>query len=130
MVKSTQDGILLSLLFLVIFSGFCVEGIRIAILNPPFADWSPVGFTFGAVIKAIVGTKALNALYLGVWVIHFLFAFSFIAYIPFSKYEHIFAAQISTYLFENKWKEKEIPSDWVFAEEIAKLKNERLTHEK
>lgn len=126
MVKSTQDGILLSLLFLVVFSGFLVEGIRIAVQNPPAADWSPVGLIFGSVVKALLGANALSPLYIGIWTIHFLFAFSFIAYIPFSKYEHIFASQISTYLFENKWREKEIPSDWVFAEEIKRRRDERL----
>jgi nitrate reductase gamma subunit len=125
MVKSTQDGILLSLLFLVILSGFIVEGIRIAVLNPPSADWSPVGFVFGAVIEALTGATVLNTLHIGAWTIHLLLALSFIAYIPFSKYEHIFASQISTYLFEEKWKEKEIPRDWVFQEEIAKRKQER-----
>ncbi len=125
MVKSTQDGILLSLLFLVILTGFIVEGIRIAVLNPPSADWSPVGFVFGAVIEALTGAKVLNTLHIGAWTIHLLLALSFIAYIPFSKYEHIFASPISTYLFEEKWKEKEIPRDWVFQEEIAKRKQER-----
>jgi nitrate reductase gamma subunit len=87
MVKSSQDGILLGLLFLVVISGFFVEGIRIAALNPPAADWSPVGFACGALIKALVGAEALKPLYIGIWTIHFLFAFSFIAYIPFSKYD-------------------------------------------
>ena len=125
MVKSTQDGILLVLLFLVVISGFLVEGIRLAALNPPSADWSPVGFVCGVIVKSLVGAEALKSLYIGVWTIHFLFAFSFIAYIPFSKYEHIFAAQISTYLFEEKWKEKEIPQDWVFKDEIERFKLER-----
>jgi nitrate reductase gamma subunit len=125
MVKSSQDGILLGLLFLVVISGFLVEGIRIAALNPPAADWSPVGFACGVMIKKLVGAEALKPLYIGVWTIHFLFAFSFIAYIPFSKYEHIFAAQISTYLFEDKWKKKEIPRDWVFQEEIAQRRQAR-----
>jgi nitrate reductase gamma subunit len=125
MVKSPQDGILLGLLFLAVISGFLVEGIRIAALNPQAADWSPVGFVSGVIIKSLVGVEALKPLYIGAWTLHFLFAFSFIAYIPFSKYEHIFAAQISTYLFEEKWKEKEIPQDWVFQEEIAKRKQER-----
>ena len=125
MVKSSQDGILLGLLFLVVISGFLVEGIRIAALNPPSADWSPVGFACGVMIKKLVGAEALKPLYIGVWTIHFLFAFSFIAYIPFSKYEHIFAAQISTYLFEDKWKKKEIPRDWVFQEEIAQRRQAR-----
>jgi nitrate reductase gamma subunit len=125
-VESAQDGILLILLFLAVFTGFCVEGVRLAILNPPAADWSPVGLAFGATIKALAGQKALIPLHVSVWVIHFLLAFSFIAYIPFSKYEHIFAAQISTYLFETKWKEKEIPRDWVYGDEIAEAKRKRL----
>lgn len=125
MVKSSQDGILLGLLFLVVISGFLVEGIRLAVLNPPAADWSPVGYVFGAIIKALVGTEALKSIYVGTWTIHFVCAFSFIAYIPFSKYEHIFAAQISAYLFEEKWKKKEIPRDWVFQEEIAQRMKER-----
>ena len=103
-----------------------VEGIRLAALNPPAADWSPIGFAFGGVVKALFEAKVLSALYIGIWTIHFLFAFSFIAYIPFSKYEHIFASQISAYLFGNKWKEKEIPSDWVFTEEIKRRRDERL----
>jgi nitrate reductase gamma subunit len=125
MVKSSQDGILLGLLFLAVISGFLVEGIRIAALNPPVADWSPVGFVCGVIIKSLVGVEALKPLYIGVWTIHFIFAFSFIAYIPFSKYEHIFAAQISTYLIEEKWKDKEIPRGWVFQDEIDRRKRER-----
>jgi len=124
-VKSTQDGFLLWLLFLVVLTGFLVEGIRLAALNPPSADWSPFGFVCGVIVKSLVGVDVLKPLYVWVWSIHFLFAFSFIAYIPFSKYEHIFAAQISTYLFAEKWKDKEIPQDWVFQDEIARRKRER-----
>ena len=124
-VKSTQDGILLWLLFLVVLTGFLVEGIRLAVLNPPAADWSPFGFVFGAIVKSLVGGDALKPLYVWLWTIHFIFAFAFIAYIPFSKYEHVFAAQISTYLFNEKWKEKEIPQDWVFKEEIERFKRQR-----
>jgi len=125
MVESRQDGILLGLLCLAIVTGFFVEGIRLAVLNPPSADWSPVGLVFGAITKALIGVETLKSLYIGMWSLHFLFAFAFIVYIPFSKYEHIFAAQISTYLFEEKWKDKEIPTDWVFQDEIAQRKRER-----
>jgi nitrate reductase gamma subunit len=118
MVKNPQDGILLGLLFLAVISGFLVEGIRMAALNPPSADWSPVGFVCGVIVKSLVEVEALKPLYIGFWTIHFLFAFSFIAYIPFSKYEHIFAAQ------------KEIPQDWVFQDEIAQRKRERQNQSK
>lgn len=124
-VESKQDGILLILLFFVILTGFCVEGLRLAVMDPTGGDWSPVGLVFGAVIKGFFGQKLLPGLHLSAWIIHFLLAFAFIAYIPFSKYEHIFASQISTYLFETKEEKKEIPRDWVFAEEIAQARRER-----
>ncbi len=126
MVKSTQDGILLWLLFLVILSGFFVEGMRIIISKPSWADWSPVGLLFGVVIKGILGENALNGFHVTLWIFHFLLAFCFIAYIPFSKYEHMLAGQITTHLFENKWKEKEIPRDWVLTKEIEEYKQQRL----
>jgi nitrate reductase gamma subunit len=125
MVKSTQDGILLGLLFLATLTGFLVEGARIAVLNPPAADLSPVGLVFGVITRSLIGTEALRSLHIGFWAIHFLLAFSFIAYVPFSKYEHMFASQISGFLFEEKSKKKQIPRDWVYQEEIARRKQER-----
>lgn len=122
----TQDWVLLVVLFLIVFSGFCVEGLRLAVTNPPSADWSPIGWVFGTILKGIFGTKVLPALHKGVWLVHFLLAFWFIVMIPFSKYTHIFAAQITTYMFENKWRQKEFPRQWVFGQEIAQQKQKRL----
>ncbi len=125
MVKSTQDGILLGLLFLATLTGFLVEGARIAVLNPPASDLSPVGLAFGVITRSLLGREALLSVHLGFWVIHFHLAFSFIAYVPFSKYEHMFASQISGFLFEEKSKTREIPTDWVYQDEIVRRRQER-----
>ena len=40
-----DDGIVLSLMFLIVFSGFCTEGLRLLYFRPEMMDWSPVGHT-------------------------------------------------------------------------------------
>ncbi len=104
---SIQDGIFLVWLFLVIITGYGVEGTRIVVLNPPASDWSPVGYTFGIVILSISGgnvdtLKLINLLF---WIIHMILSLSFIAYIPFSKAFHLFASQITTFLSAERERE-------------------------
>lgn len=104
---SIQDGIFLVWLFLVIITGYGVEGTRIVVLNPPASDWSPVGYTFGIVILSISGGNigTLKLINLTFWIIHMLLSLSFIAYIPFSKAFHIFASQITTFLSAERERE-------------------------
>lgn len=99
-VSGFQDSIFLLLLFLILVTGFVIEGIRIVILNPPALDWSFVGYTFGMITYLAAGgnTAVLQSTYLTLKVIHGAFAIFFVAYIPFSKGLHLFAAQITTWL--------------------------------
>jgi len=94
-VSGWDDLIVLIFMLIIALSGFSVEGLRLARLNPPLMDISPVGTLFSLVFK-ILDKGSLISLYRILWVIHALFALSFIAYIPFSKQFHMFAAQITT----------------------------------
>lgn len=97
--SSLEDGLLLWLLLLAILTGFMVEGIRLVVTNPADFDWSPAGLAAGLIMKGMMGgAESLKALYAGIWVLHSLLAFAFIAYIPYSKSFHMFASQITTYL--------------------------------
>lgn len=98
MVGSLEDGVILMLLLSVVLSGFAVEGLRLAVTKPLSNDWSPVGAIFAEFLKMALGANltALSSFYITVWILHFLFAFSFIVYIPYSKQFHMFAAQITT----------------------------------
>ena len=98
MATSIRDGFFLLLLLVIILSGFAMEGTRIVVLNPPAIDWSPVGYVFGSVARAVTGghEAALVVIYQLLWMFHALFVLFFIAYIPFSKGVHIFASQITT----------------------------------
>ncbi len=95
-VSGWDDAAVLILMFIVIFSGFCIEGIRLARFNPPLMDWSPVGAVFSSIFKSLGGDIPLPLLYMVFWIFHALSAFTFIAFIPFSKQFHMFAAQITT----------------------------------
>jgi nitrate reductase gamma subunit len=109
-VSGWDDAVVLILMFLIAFSGFCAEGIRLAWLAPPAMDWSPVGTVFSLVFKTLIsdeGTLLLS--YRFFWILHATFALFFIAFLPFSKQFHMFAAQITTLeATMRKSKEKEL----------------------
>lgn len=96
-VSSWDDAVVLVLMFLIVLSGFCVEGVRLARFNPPSMDWSPAGAVFASAFARLVpGQAALDMLHRVFWIFHALAAFLFIGYIPFSKQFHMFATQIIT----------------------------------
>jgi nitrate reductase gamma subunit len=99
------DLSVLFLLFIIVISGFSVEGIRLAITQR--SDLSPVGVLFSILFQG-----ASESLYLIFWFIHVLSALCFIAYIPFSKQFHMFASQITTVLsIEREGRLKELVHD-------------------
>ncbi len=104
---SIQDGIFLFWLFLIILTGYIVEGTRIVVMKPPALDWSPVGYAFGMITLMASGGNVgtLKSTNLSLWIAHMLLSLSFIAYIPFSKGFHIFASQITTFLAAERKRE-------------------------
>lgn len=96
-VSSWDDAVVLVLMFLIVLSGFCVEGTRLARFSPPSMDWSPVGAVFASAFAALKPPQAaLVLLHRVFWIFHALAALVFIGYIPFSKQFHMFATQIIT----------------------------------
>jgi nitrate reductase gamma subunit len=93
------DGLLLALFTLVVVLGFVVEGVRLAGVGvAALAVW-PVGGAFGLALGALAGgdTAALAAMYPTLYLLHAGAAFALLAYVPFSKLFHLFAAQITTF---------------------------------
>jgi len=94
-----DDAFLLILVFIILFTGFVLEGLRIYATNDPWAWWSPVGLAFSKVTQ-ISGLSVLSALtvHAFLWYFHMLLAFGFIAYIPYSKLFHMFASSLNIFL--------------------------------
>jgi Fe-S oxidoreductase/nitrate reductase gamma subunit len=86
-----DDAYAIVMLALVLVTGYVVEGLRIAVTQPAWAAWSPVGNLLASVFLGM-GDVTNSTLHLVIWVGHMLVAFVFIASIPFTKLFHILAA--------------------------------------
>ncbi|MGB9629103.1 MAG: respiratory nitrate reductase subunit gamma [Thermodesulfobacteriota bacterium] len=89
-----RDHIALLFIFLIVITGFLLEAFRIAVL--PFSlKHSPsfVGFTLALLLRSLPLNWTTFHFYL--WNLHFLLAFAFIAYIPYSKFAHIITCPVT-----------------------------------
>ncbi|HEY65562.1 MAG TPA: 4Fe-4S dicluster domain-containing protein [Caldilineae bacterium] len=86
-----DDAYAIAMLTLIAISGYLIEGLRIAVLQPDWAAWSPVGNALASLFLAM-GEPTNRTLHLVLWITHGLLAFTFIASVPFTKLFHIVAA--------------------------------------
>ncbi len=89
-----RDHIALLFIFFIVVTGFLLEAFRIAVL--PFSlKYSPsfVGFTLALLLRPLPLNWTTFHFYL--WNFHFLLAFAFIAYIPYSKFAHILTCPVT-----------------------------------
>jgi Fe-S oxidoreductase len=91
-----DDTYVISVLALVAVSGYLVEGLRIAVVQPDWAPWSPIGNLVASGFQAL-GDPTNRTLHLSLWVGHTLVAFVFIASIPFTKLFHLVAAPVNIF---------------------------------
>jgi len=91
-----DDGYAISVLALVAISGYLVEGLRIAVVQPDWAAWSPVGNALASIFTAL-GDPTNMTLHLVIWIVHTLVAFVFIASVPFTKLFHLVAAPVNIF---------------------------------
>src|SRR2546423_2414171 len=89
---------LLLLLFLINLSGFVLEACRLAVVQPAWARWSPVGWALGqAMVGVGMGEGALRGTHLTVWLFHAAISLGFIAVIPFSYFSHILTTPLNIF---------------------------------
>jgi Fe-S oxidoreductase/nitrate reductase gamma subunit len=91
-----DDAYALIILSLIAISGYLVEGLRIAVTQPAWAPWSPVGNALASAFTAM-GDPTNLSLHLIIWVFHALVAFVFIASIPFTKLFHMVAGPMNIF---------------------------------
>ena len=89
-----RDNVALLFIFLIILTGFLLEAFRIAVL--PFSlknGASFVGFTLALLFRHLPLNWTTFHFYF--WNFHFLLAFAFIAYVPYSKFVHIVTCPVT-----------------------------------
>lgn len=88
---------ILSSLAAIIFTGFMVEGLRLASQQPAWAAFSPVGNLFAKVFLEIFTPAQLHGAHLTWWLVHAVAALLFVALIPFTYFGHMFKAPTNIY---------------------------------
>jgi len=89
-----RDNVALLFIFLIVVTGFLLEAFRIAVL--PYSlkhSTSFVGFTLALLFRNLPLNWTTFHFYM--WNFHFLLAFAFIAYVPYSKFVHIVTCPVT-----------------------------------
>jgi Fe-S oxidoreductase/nitrate reductase gamma subunit len=97
LVSSNQASWILVLIFVIVATGFLVEGWRIAATQDPWASWSPIGAVVAAMSSSVMPESVLRAAHAGAWWLHLLLVYLFIAWAPFTKLLHIVTAPTSVF---------------------------------
>jgi Fe-S oxidoreductase len=88
----------LLLLFVINLSGFVLEACRLAVTQPWWAPWSPVGWALGqAMLAAGMGEGALRATHLSVWLGHAALSLVFVAVVPYSYFVHLITTPLNIF---------------------------------
>jgi Fe-S oxidoreductase/nitrate reductase gamma subunit len=95
-----DDFWVLLLLFVVVVTGFLVEGLRIAALNAPanapWERWSFVGWICSGLFSGLTQASAL-VWHKGIWWVHVVLSYIFIASIVYTRLLHVLTTFVSTY---------------------------------
>lgn len=81
---------------LLVITGFMIESLRIAVTQPWWAVYSPVGNLLSYLWRVLPENFA-NSLHLGTWVFHAGLTLFLISYFPLSKWFHVFASSTNTF---------------------------------
>jgi Fe-S oxidoreductase/nitrate reductase gamma subunit len=112
--NALEDGLVLLLIACMVITGYLVEGLRIAVNGDQWAMLSPVGWGVSWLFAGI-GVDAGRSLHASLWWIHTVFAMSWIALIPYTKFVHLLS--LPTNVFFSKLK----PRGELRREDIEKL---------
>lgn len=97
--SKSDDTVILTLFFIILITGFQIEALRIAVTNPPWALWSPVGYLLAKFIQSFgFSMDTLQLFHKLTWWSHMAIAMAFIAYMPYSKLLHLFTAPANIFL--------------------------------
>lgn len=85
-------------LAVVVLTGFVVEGLRLAVEQPAWMHFSPVGTLVAKLFLAAGFTaETLRGVHVWLWTFHGLLSLAFIAAIPFTFYAHLYRTPAAVY---------------------------------
>lgn len=97
LVYSREASLVLVAIFVILVSGFLVEGWRIAATDDPWASWSPFGNLFARASRAFMSVEAMKTAHATTWWFHLALAFGFLAWAPYTKMAHVLTSTLNIY---------------------------------
>ena len=94
---ATEANLILVILFLIMLTGFLLEGWRIAATDDPWAAWSPVGYMVAQLSAPVLNPEKLALAHRYTWWFHLLLVFGLIAWAPYTKMIHVVTSALNTY---------------------------------
>jgi Fe-S oxidoreductase len=91
-----DDLYVLVMLSFIVLSGYLTEGLRLAVTQPEWAVWSPIGNAIAQLFLSL-GDPTNQTLHLVIWSLHILTAFGALLSIPFTKLFHILSVPLNVY---------------------------------
>lgn len=98
--NKTDDAITLLLILAILLTGFLLQGIRMAVVQEPWANWAFVG-KWLSVPLASFNTAFLLVFHNSLWWVHLILVMGLVAYFPYSKLFHIALAPVNQF-FRNR----------------------------
>ncbi|MBI1734912.1 MAG: 4Fe-4S dicluster domain-containing protein [Candidatus Rokubacteria bacterium] len=88
----------LTLLFVINVTGFVMEACRIAVVQPDWGPWSPVGWGLGQAMLAVgMSEPLLRGVHFGVWLFHAAISLAFVAIVPYSYFVHLVTTPLNVF---------------------------------
>jgi Fe-S oxidoreductase len=88
----------LTILLVINVTGFLVEGLRLAVVQPAWGPWSVVGWSIGQLARATgMEEAALRSLHFSLWMLHFGVVGVFIATLPYSTLFHLVTSSLNVF---------------------------------
>lgn len=89
-----RKAVILGTLAAIVVTGFCLEALRLAVEEPSWAYWAPVGYALSFAFSGLT-EETLRTFHVFLWIVHGLTALCFIAAIPLTFYAHLFKTPAS-----------------------------------
>ncbi len=97
LVYTGEATLLLAAIFVIALTGFLVEAWRIEATRDPWAAWSPFGNLLGRASAALMSADAMRDAHRALWWLHLVASFAFIAWLPYTKLEHVVTSPLNIY---------------------------------
>jgi ferredoxin len=99
--RSTEDALIVGVLGVVLFSGFLVEGMRIAATEIPqgnetWSYWSPGGWVIAKMVGGM-SISAIESFHRVFWWFHVVLAFGLLTMMAMTKFRHIIFAPVNAF---------------------------------